>query len=133
MTTIVPGTSDLVMPKLQTSAQAATKTCTGSPSGSECGIKWYTQSWDGTSGLEQQMAVLGVLNAVMVPFKSVAPYAADTGGLSKGNPSAGTNSSSNYVPQLDSITTGDKAGAGVLSVIFVLGWSLGIYWMLKGG
>lgn len=131
MTTIVPGTFDLVMPKFKTSAQAAVSTCTG-VDGTECGISWYRQEWDGTSGLEQQMAVLGVLNAIMVPFKPTPPFTVDTGGLSKGNPSAGTNSSLE-MPEYDKITTGDRAGAGILTVIFVAGWSLGLFWMVKGG
>lgn len=133
MTTIVPGTSDLVMPKLQTSAQAAVKTCTGLSDGSHCGIKWYTQTWDGSDGLEQQMAVLGVLNAILVPFKNQAPFTADNGGTSKSNPNAGTNSSDNEVPQLNNITTGDRAGAGVLTVIFVTGWAIAVTWMIRGG
>ncbi|KAJ5211462.1 Glycosyl hydrolase [Penicillium cinerascens] len=133
MTTIVPGTYDLVMPKLQTSAQAAVKTCTGLSDGTHCGIKWYTQTWDGTDGLEQQMAVLGVLNAVLVPFKNQAPFTADNGGISKSNPNAGTNSSDNAVPQLNNITTGDRAGAGVLTVIFVTAWAIAVTWMIRGG
>ena len=133
MTTIVPETSDLVMPKLQTSAEAAVKTCTGLSDGSHCGIKWYTQTWDGTDGLEQQMAVLGVLNAILVPFKNQAPFTSDTGGTSKSNPNAGTNSSDSDVPVLNNITTGDRAGAGVLTVIFVTGWAVAVTWMIRGG
>lgn len=132
MTTIVPGTFDLVMPKLKTSATAACKTCTGLSDGAHCGIKWYTQTWDGTFGLEQQMAVLGVLNANLVPFKNQAPFTANTGGISVGNPSAGTNGSTE-VPQLDNITTGDRAGAGILTIIFVIGWGVAVTWMIRGG
>ncbi|KAJ5133036.1 hypothetical protein N7448_007194 [Penicillium atrosanguineum] len=133
MTTIVPGASDLVMPKLQTSAEAAVKTCTGLSDGTHCGIKWYTQTWDGSDGLEQQMAVLGVLNAILVPFKNRAPFTADTGGTSKSNPNAGTNSSDSDVPVLNNITNGDRAGAGVLTVIFVTGWAVAVTWMIRGG
>ena len=133
MTTIVPSTANLVLPKLKTSAVAAAKTCTGLSDGAHCGIKWYTQTWDGTDGLEQQMAVLGVLNANLVPFKNQAPFTADTGGLSKSNPTAGTNSSDNNVPQLNNIKTSDRAGAGVLTVIFVVGWGLAVTWMIRGG
>ncbi|KAJ5721392.1 Six-hairpin glycosidase [Penicillium malachiteum] len=133
MTTIVPDTYDLVMPKLKTSAQAAVQTCTGLSSGTRCGIKWYAQSWDGTDGLEQQMAVLGVLNANMVQSKDQAPFTSDTGGTSKGNPSAGTNSSDDDVPQLNTVNTGDRAGAGILTAVFVTGWVLAVTWMIRGG
>jgi len=133
MTLIVPGTYDLVMPKLRTSAVAAALTCTGLSDGSHCGTKWYTQSWDGTDSLENQMAVLGVLNANLVPFKNKAPFTADTGGTSQSNPSAGTNSSDVQVPQLDTVRTGDRAGAGILTVVFVTGWAVAITWMIRGG
>lgn len=132
MTTIVPGASDQIIPNLKTSATAATKGCTGGSSKSLCGIKWYPSSFDGDDGIEQQMAVLGVLNAIMVPFKNQAPYTADTGGTSKSNPSAGTNSTTK-VPQLHNVTTGDRAGAGILTVIFVTGWVIAVTWMIRGG
>ncbi|KAJ5644172.1 Glycosyl hydrolase [Penicillium longicatenatum] len=133
MTLIVPGTSDLVMPKLRTSAVAAALTCTGLSDGSHCGTKWYTQSWDGSDSLENQMAVLGVLNANLVPFKNKAPFTADTGGTSKSNPSAGTNTSDVEVPQMNTVRTGDRAGAGILTVVFVTGWAVAITWMVRGG
>ncbi|KAJ5675391.1 hypothetical protein N7462_008288 [Penicillium macrosclerotiorum] len=133
LTTIVPGTSDQFMPKFKTSAQAAIKTCTAGSDGNLCGIKWYEQATDSSTGLEQQMAVLGVLNAVMVPFKGQAPLTSDTGGTSKSNPSAGTNSSDSDVPALNTVTTGDRAGAGILTVIFVTGWAVAVTWMIRGG
>jgi mannan endo-1,6-alpha-mannosidase len=133
LTTIVPGISDTIMPKLKTSAQAAVKTCTAGTDGTLCGIKWYNQASDSTNGLEQQMAVLGVLNANLIPFKGQAPYTADTGGSSKSNPNAGTNSSNQQVPTLNNITTGDRAGAGILTVIFVTGWAVAVTWMIRGG
>lgn len=141
MTTIVSTTYDLVMPKMLTSAVAAAKTCIGSganvhygptvDTNTACGISWYTQTFD-YAGLEQQLAVLGGLNAALVQFKRQPPFTADTGGISKGNPLAGTNSSTE-IPQLDKVTTGDRAGAGILTVVFVAGWSVGLWWMVKGG
>ncbi|KAJ5902590.1 Glycosyl hydrolase [Penicillium taxi] len=133
LTTIVPDTSSLIIPKLKTSAVAAAATCTGLSDGSHCGITWYTSTWDNTDGLEQQMAVLGVLNAALVPLKNQAPYTADKGGTSKSNPNAGTNTSSDVVPVLDNITNGDRAGASILTVVFVTGWATAVTWMLRGG
>lgn len=133
LTTIVPGSSDTILPKLKTSAQAAVKTCTAGTEGTLCGTKWYKQAADGTTGLEQQMAVLGVLNANLIPFKGAAPLTSETGGTSKSNPNAGTNSSNQQVPVLNNITTGDRAGAGILTVIFVTGWAVAVTWMIRGG
>lgn len=131
LTLIVPGTHDMIMPKLQTSAVAATKTCV--KDGSLCGIQWYKQASDGTDGLEQQLAVLGVLTANMVPLKNEAPLSLDNGGTSKSNPSAGTNSTNTNTLITKPITTGDRAGAGILTVIFVTGWVVAITWMIRGG
>ncbi|CAI7616258.1 hypothetical protein N7533_012843 [Penicillium manginii] len=131
LTLIVPGTSDQIMPKLQTSAVAATKTCV--KNGHLCGIQWYMQASDGTDGLEQQLAVLGVLNANLVPLKNAAPFSSDNGGTSKSNPNAGTNSSSTNTVIQKPITTGDRAGAGILTVIFVTGWVVAVTWIIRGG
>ncbi|CAG7989919.1 unnamed protein product [Penicillium salamii] len=134
MTTIVPGMYDTVFPQLKASAQAAAKQCSGGDSGVKCGIRWTKQAeWDKSSGLEQQMAVLGVLSANLVPFKNKAPFTADSGGTSKSNPNAGTNSTANKAPVLNTIGTGDKAGAGVLTFIFVTGWAVAVTWMIRGG
>lgn len=131
MTTIVPDTLQLVMPRLQTSATAAAKTCTGGTDGTQCGINWYSQTFD-YPGLEQELAVLGALNAAMLNFDGRPPFTADNGGKSISNPAAGTNTT-DTVPRLDNLTTGDRAGAGILTVIFVIGWSTGLWWMVKGG
>jgi mannan endo-1,6-alpha-mannosidase len=134
LTTIVPGTYDLIFPQLRTSAQAAAKQCSGGDDGTKCGIRWYQQAkWDKSSGLEQQMAVLGVLSANLVPFKNSAPYTLQSGGTSKSNPNAGTNSTANKIPVMNNIGTGDKAGAGVLTFIFVTGWAVAVTWMIRGG
>lgn len=132
VTKIFPETTDQIIPKLKTSAVAATQSCTGGSDKTLCGITWYTSSFDGEEGIEQQMAVLGVLNAIMMPFKNSVQHTADTGGTSKSNPSAGTNHT-DTIPVLNHITTGDRAGAGVLTAIFVAGWVLGVTWMIRGG
>lgn len=79
------------------------------------------------------MSVLGVLSANLIPFVNKAPLTASSGGTSKSNPNAGTNTSDNKVPVLNTIGTGDRAGAGVLTVIFVSGWAIAVTWMIRGG
>lgn len=82
-------------------------------------------------GLEQQMSVLGVLNAAMVPFSAAGPYNADNGGKSKSDPHGGTNTKGSTGP--GPVTTGDRVGAGILTAVFVIFWVGAISWMLVGG
>lgn len=132
MSLIVPSnvTAEM-MGKFKSSAVAAGQQCSGGSDGKHCGVRWTKKTeWDGTSGLEQQMSVLGVLNAVMVPFKAQGPYNADNGGTSQSDALGGTNTESNLEP--DPITTGDRVGAGILTAIFVILWVGTISWMIFG-
>ncbi|KAJ5206731.1 Six-hairpin glycosidase [Penicillium cf. griseofulvum] len=132
MSLIVPSnvTAD-VMGRFKTSAVAACQQCSGGNAGTDCGVRWTKKTeWDGSSGLEQQMSVLGVLNAIMVPFKGQGPYNADNGGTSKSDPHGGTNTKETLGP--GPITTGDRVGAGVLTAFFVIIWVGAIFFMLRG-
>ncbi|KAJ5085379.1 CAZyme family GH76 [Penicillium argentinense] len=130
MSTIVPSNAtDEVMGKFKASAVAAGQQCSGGDDGKHCGIRWTKKAaWDGTTGLEQEMAVLGVLNAVMVPFKAQAPYNSDNGGKSEAEPTSDKDSN----PKTRRITTGDRAGAGILTVVFVGTWVGGLTWAIWG-
>ncbi|CAG8893102.1 unnamed protein product [Penicillium egyptiacum] len=133
MSLIVPSnvTSE-IMGKFKASAVAAGQQCSGGSDGKHCGIRWTKKSeWDGTIGLEQQMSVLGVLNAVLVPFAAEGPYNADNGGKSKSDPHGGSNPEGSVGPE--PITTGDRVGAGILTAIFVIFWVGAISWMVVGG
>jgi mannan endo-1,6-alpha-mannosidase len=132
MSLIVPANSTAdVMARFKSSAVAAGQQCSGGSDGKHCGIRWTKRAeWDGTQGLEQQMSVLGVLNAVMVPLKAQGPYNADNGGKSESNPHGGTNTDGSLAPR--PVETGDKVGAGILTAIFV-SLSIGaVSWMIKG-
>ncbi|KAJ5779129.1 CAZyme family GH76 [Penicillium paradoxum] len=133
MSLIVPSNvTDDLMGRFKSSAVAAGQQCSGGSDGKHCGTRWTKKSeWDGTKGLEQQMAVLGVLNAVLVPYTAEGPYNADNGGLSSGEPHNETDSEGNSGP--DAITTGDRVGAGILTGFFVILWAGAISWMLIGG
>ncbi|CAI4211174.1 unnamed protein product [Parascedosporium putredinis] len=74
-----PGAAEKVMPWLRASSVAAASQCTGGDNGRMCGLKWSSGStWDGTTGLGQQMAALEVTLANLIE-ESRAPVTADNG------------------------------------------------------
>lgn len=52
---LVPSTAATIVPKLAGSAQAAAGQCDGGSTGRECGLQWYTTTWDGTTGVGQEV------------------------------------------------------------------------------
>jgi mannan endo-1,6-alpha-mannosidase len=122
-TQMAPFTYDLIMPKLRASALAAAKTCTGGRNKTSCGLKWTDQEWDGTRGVGEQMAALEIIQSNLV--QQVAPPVTESkGGTSKGDPAAGSggHSSSPFSkPAMREITNADRAGAGVLTTLFLAG------------
>jgi len=126
-TLLVPSTYDTIMPKLQASAAGAAQQCTGGDNGRMCGRRWYA-SWDGTSGVGQQMQALSVIGATQIN-SGIAPKSVKTGGTSKGDPDAGSDANASPSVTTSKITTADKAGAGILTVLcifIVIGGSIWI-------
>jgi mannan endo-1,6-alpha-mannosidase len=134
-TVLAPFTTDEIKPRLQQSMLGAAKQCSGGSDGQHCGLQWYTSVWDGTSGLEVQMSALGIFSSNLVFFDTSQPVTANSGGTSKSDPSAGLSEpTANEPPGVQTpITTGDRAGAGILTVIFVTSWLGMMSWMLRGG
>lgn len=129
---LVPETADLIKPKLQASAKAAAQTCTGN-NNQTCGIKWYTNKWDGTTGMEQEISATNVFLANLPYFGGIdGPVTSNTGGDSKSDPNAGGSSGKSDKNQQKPITNGDKAGAGILTTVFVLSWTGAMVWLLVG-
>ena len=137
-TTIVPGEDNKIIPKLKASAKAAGQQCSGGSDGKTCGDRWYQPTWDGKSGLEQQISVLSVMTGSLVHgFQSGggggggAPKSSNSGGTSQSDPNAGTGSGSGHSngPQLKKITAGDRAGASILTIVFLVGWIGGTVWL----
>jgi mannan endo-1,6-alpha-mannosidase len=128
---IVPETYDRIFAKLQTSAQAAALSCSGAGNNT-CGIKWYKSSWDGSIGMEQQIIATDILSSVLVSEKANPPLTTKTGGNSTSDPNAGTSDSNQNTGETKPITTGDRAGAGILTVVFVGLWGAMIAWMVLG-
>lgn len=124
-TKVAPWTANTLMGRLQTSAVAAAKTCTGGSDGNQCGMKW-TQGFDGSMGVGEQMSVLEVVQSNLSPYVA-GPLTASSGGTSQGDASAGGNSAKTI--SYNAITTADKAGAGILTTIVLLTMFGGSWWM----
>ena len=129
-TQMAPYTYDLIMPKLKTSAAAAALQCSGGSNGRACGLSWSKGSaWDGTAGVGQQMAAMSAIFVNLLPLESVQPSVTNmTGGTSSGNSDAGSHSTTN--PQaVKPATGGDKAGAGIVTAIVLVGATGMFGWM----
>ncbi|KAL2867764.1 glycoside hydrolase family 76 protein [Aspergillus lucknowensis] len=129
---IVPETYGQIFPKLQTSAQAAAQSCSGM-NNNTCGVRWYQSKWDGWVGMEEQIIATDILASVLVSEEKKGPLSSTTGGNSASNPAAGLgddNGGPNGSPK--PITTADRAGAGILTVLFVAAWGGMVSWMVLG-
>lgn len=71
------------------------------------------------------MQALSVIGASTIN-QGIVPKTADTGGTSKSDPNAGTGGKSSPTVEHSPITTKDKAGAGIITV-------LGIFIIIGGG
>ena len=132
-TKLAPFTYESIMVKLKASATAAAAQCSGGASGTLCGMKWTQGStYDGTTGVGQQMGALSVIQANLITNAS-DPVSQDTGGTSKGDASAGTNPSNEGSPAApkSAITGKDKAGAGILTTLTLIGVIGGCWWMVS--
>ena len=127
-TQLVPSTAATIMPRLQASAQAAAGQCSGQGN-NLCGRRWYQTVWDGMIGVGEQMSAMSVFQNNLIASAD-APLTADKGGTSKGDPNAGVGSGNLPLDPLlaNPPTTGDKAGAGILTffslvlVIAITSW-----------
>jgi len=124
-TKVAPFSAGTIIPLLKSSASAAVKTCSGGSDGNQCGQKW-TQGFDGSLGVGEQMSVLSVVQSTLIDA-ALPPVTANTGGTSKGDPNAGGSQSTAIT--FNTITGGDKAGAGILTTLVLLVMFGGSYWM----
>ncbi|KAI1259960.1 family 76 glycoside hydrolase [Xylariaceae sp. FL1019] len=123
---MAPYLHEVFMPVLRSSAEAAVKQCTGGANGRMCGFHWTTGKYDGLQSASLEMNVLGALTALIMPQVS-APLTNTTGGTSKGDPNAGQDKTT--LPTFRPITIGDKAGAGVITVLLITGALSAFGWM----
>ncbi|KAJ9148872.1 Mannan endo-1,6-alpha-mannosidase [Pleurostoma richardsiae] len=133
-TKMAPFISTTLMPVLETSAKGALTACN---TDGTCGFRWTTGSYDGDTGAGQQMNALGAIMSLLITLEDVTdPVTAVKGGTSTGNPDAGSGSSSSSSSSDDiatrKITTGDRAGAGILTALVLVGMSGIFLWMSLG-
>ncbi len=129
-TKLAPFTYNIIMPKLRASAAAAALQCSGGPKGETCGLKWTEGAkWDGSTGVGEQMSAMEVFQSLLIT-KVDAPVTKGTGGTSKGDPSAGSGTSTQPGTSSDSISKKDRVGAGILTVLALIGAIGGVWWIV---
>lgn len=130
-TQMAPYTFNTIHPLLESSAAAAARACTGSPTvpsesqplfkgipGTACGFKWTT-GFDGLVGVGEQMNALSAIMYTLVD-RVASPVTADNGGTSAGDPDAGFESTPRFLERAP-ITTGDRVAAGFLTTAIAFG------------
>ena len=136
-TQLVPNTTSIIMPRLQKSAMAAAGQCSGQiagqPIGTVCGRRWYQDTWDGQSGVGEQMSALSIIQSNLIG-KVAPPVTANKGGTSQGDPSAGSSGSDGGHVVTNPVLTkniggSDKAGAGILTALTLI-LILGMTWWI---
>ncbi|ANB11544.1 Dcw1p [Sugiyamaella lignohabitans] len=127
---LVPSLQDEIMPLIQSSAKAAAASCSGGTDGHTCGLNWFKNGWDGVWGLGEQICALDTFNTLLINTRP-GPLTEKSGGPSGGFGAAGLNSSDNVLT-VDELTIGtkDKAGAGVITAIVIIGLLATSWWML---
>lgn len=127
---VAPWTRPQLDPLLQASAQAAAKQCIGGVNQTSCGLRWIDGGAnDGSFGVGEEMSALEVIQSLLYPTKE-GPVTEKKGGISKSNPNAG-NTASDAPIVFDTVTTGDRAGAGILTVLVLVTILVGAWWMVS--
>jgi mannan endo-1,6-alpha-mannosidase len=127
---IAPFTRSMIDPLLQASAVAAAKQCIAGANQTSCGLRWVDNGKnDGSLGVGEQMAALEIVQALLYPTVS-GPATQKAGGISVSNPDAGSNVPTAPVA-LNPVTTGDKAGASILTLLVLVAILVGAWWMVS--
>ena len=116
---LAPFTEQSIMTKINASAIAAAKQCSGG-SDNKCGLRWTEgDQYDGKTGIGEQMSALEVIQSTLSRPKR-KPVSSGNGGTSTGNsPDGGGNKKDSNV-KTRAMTKGDKAGAGIMTALFAL-------------
>ncbi|GMM30185.1 putative mannan endo-1,6-alpha-mannosidase [Martiniozyma asiatica (nom. inval.)] len=116
---LVPQYSDEIMKIIDTSAAGAAQSCSGGTDGHTCGINWSYGSNDNWYGLGEQMSALEIIQNTLI-MQAAAPLTNSTGGTSKGNANAGLNTRESTNTNEITVSTKDKAGAGILTAVVLI-------------
>lgn len=126
---VAPWTKDIMWNRVQTSAKAAAAQCNAGNDKSTCGLKWTENGVnDGSVGVGEQMAAMEVMQNLLIA-EVPGPATEKAGGISKSDPAAGSEAQAQPTT-FDEITTGDKAGAGFLTTLVLIGIVAGAWWMV---
>lgn len=139
-TKIAPFAYDLIKPKMVSAATAAAAQCDGgvnaigTGAGRQCGLRWTMNStYDGDTGVGQQMAALEIIQGNLIE-QAGATFTNSTGGISVGDPNAGSANvgvgPNGLLPIV--VTSADKVGAGFITfftIVFIIG---ACWWMVSG-
>ncbi|GMM44277.1 putative mannan endo-1,6-alpha-mannosidase [Pichia kluyveri] len=126
---LISSYTDRIMNLINTSAKGAAESCSGGSDGHTCGINWSYGSWDGWYGLGEQISALEIMQNTLV-MQNAPPLTNSTGGTSTGDVNAGLTSRETSNKNLITVTSKDKAGAGVLTAIVLIifvgisGWTI---------
>ncbi|GEQ71159.1 hypothetical protein JCM33374_g4840 [Metschnikowia sp. JCM 33374] len=127
---LVPDTYNQIVNKwLIPSAKAAAQSCSGGSDKVTCGENWSINGWDEKYGLGEQMSALEcIMSPITTQHDLLTP---STGGSAEGGDvAAGNNTKISTNTNEFTVTTADRAGAAVVTVV-VLGTILGgSVWML---
>jgi len=127
---VAPWTRNQIDPLLKTSAQAAAKQCNAGNDQTSCGLRWVDNGKnDGSFGVGEQMAAMEIVQSLLYPT-APGPATQKVGGISVSNPDAGSNAPDVPVA-FNNITTGDKAGASILTLLVLVAILVGAWWMVS--
>ncbi|CAN6674930.1 mannan endo-1,6-alpha-mannosidase Dcw1p [Trichomonascus vanleenenianus] len=127
---LLPSMNEEIMTYINDTSVGVAQSCSGGYDGHTCGLNWFYGGWDGMYGLGEQISALDLLNTLLVNTKP-GPLSQKTGATSRGDGSAGTNSSSNLqTPTALKIYTKDKAGAGVITAVVLICMIGSTWWMM---
>ncbi|KAH7165974.1 family 76 glycosyl hydrolase [Dactylonectria macrodidyma] len=134
-TQMAPHTYETIYPLLLASAKAAVAVCTGTDSGfkghagTACGFTWLETTYDGLVGVGSQMNAMSMVIYTLIKDAST-PVTSSTGGTSKGDSSAGNKNSDDVNKNQSKITTADRAGAAIITILMCGGVLAGTAFVL---
>ena len=129
---VAPFTADTVLRTLRSSTEGCIKSCKADGT---CGFRWNTGEYDGDVAkgpAGQEMSALAALSTMLLAHEGFmkGPLTNTTGGTSQGNPNAGSRYTD--VEPMPDITTGDRAGAAIVTVVVLVSFVGSLVWMGMG-